>query len=417
MRIQLTRLAVVIAATAGVSTTAFAIDPYNIRVSDGVMFTPTLQFEERYDDNIFATKKKQKSSWVTVVEPTFTLSLDRAKSAHELKYIMSSKSYHSSDGNSHVDHHLTANSGFEFNSRNRLLLNAGYYKMQAAGTDQVYTDQEGYQLDPRNDKWNNKNVGALYTFGAREAITQVDFGLDYDELRYDNSDRYDGVRINKESERDAASAKLIGYYAITSKTKLLLEGRYTDYDYKSDDDRDSKNKALLAGLTWSATAKTTGSVKVGREKKDYKNSSSTYKNSSTPMWEAGVEWAPVSYSTFILRTRRGYDEGTSYTEFDDLNQLDNVTSNIRVVDSSLGWKHYWMDRFYSETEYRRIDRKYEGSNVKRDDKIDQYGLGLNYETYRWLDVGINYKHRANDSDIASEKYKRNIYALTFRASL
>lgn len=412
MRTQLTRLAVVISATAGVSTAAFAIDPHNIRVSDGVMFTPTLQIEERHDDNIFGTDKKRQSSWVTVIEPTFKLSLDRAKSAHELKYRISSKSIHSSSSNSYVDHHITANSGFEFDARNRLLLNAGYHKLQNTATD------VGYRADPKNDKWNSKNIGGVYTFGSREAITQVDFGLNYDELRYDNSQHDgNGERIHKEAEHDAASARLTGYYAITPRTKLLLEGRYTDYDYKSNNDRDSKNKALLAGVTWSATAKTTGTVKVGREKKDYKNSSSLYKNNSTAMWEAGIQWAPVSYSTFNLRTRRGFEEGSSYTEFDDLDQIDNVTNNVKVVDSSLAWKHYWMDRFYSATEYRRIDRKYQGTKEKRDDKIDQYALGLNYEAYRWLDVGVNFKHRDNDSDVAVRNYKRNIYALTFSASL
>ena len=50
-----------------------------------------------------------------------------------------------------------------------------------------------------------------------------------------------------------------------------------------------------------------------------------------------------------------------------------------------------MDRLYSEAQYRRVDRKYQ--NVDRDDKIDQYGLGLTYEARRWLDVGVGYTHR------------------------
>ncbi len=411
MRTQLTRLAVVIAATAGVSTAAFAIDPQSVRVSDGVVFTPTLKFEEQHDSNIFGTKNQRKSSWVSVIEPTFNLSLDRAKSAHQLKYRMTSNNYHSSNDSSHINHHITADSGLEFNSRNRLLLNAGYHKLESTTTDHDYS-----RNDAKNDKWNTKNIGGVYTFGAREARTQVDFGLNYDELRYDNSHKDSaGVRLNKDNERNAASARLTGYYAIAPKTKLLLEGRYTDYDYKSDSNRDSKNKALLAGVTWEATAKTTGTVKIGREKKDYSKSGTPYKDKSTGMWEASIDWTPLTYSTFRLKTRRGYDDGL-YSEFDELTgEMDNVTSNIRTVDSSLGWKHYWMDRLYSEAEYRRIDRKYQ--NLNRDDKIDQYGIGLTYEVRRWLDIGIGFKRRENDSDLDSNSYKRNVYALSFRASL
>ncbi len=409
MSTKFTRISVAVAAAIGVSTSAFALDPQSVRLTDGVTFTPTLKFEQRYDDNIHATKKNTKSSWVTVVEPTFTVGLDRAKSAYQLQYRLSSQNYQSSKDSSHIDQHLTADAGFEFNSRNRLLLNAGYHKLEDTASDNAFAFK-----DPKNDKWNTKNVGGVYTFGAKTARTQVDFGVNYEELRYDNSQRLaSGERVNKDLERDATSGKITGYYAIAPKTKLLLEGRYTDYDYKSNDLRDSENKALLAGITWEATAKTTGTVKIGREKKDYKKS--FYSDQTTNMWEAGIDWSPVTYSTFSLKTRRGFDEGSDYSEFDGVNNIDYVNNSIKTVDSSLGWKHYWMDRLYTQAEYRRIDRKYQ--NVDRDDKIDQYGLGVTYEARRWLDVGVGYTHRENDSDLARESYKRNIYALTFNVSL
>lgn len=414
MRIKLTQLAVVVAAVAGVSTSAFAIDPQSIRVSDGLMFTPTVKLEQRHDDNLFATRDNRKSTWATVIDPSFALSLDRAKSAYELKYRMSSKNFHSSNSNSYIDHHFTAKSGFEFNSRNRLLLDAGYHKLEDTASD-----VESLTSRRKNDKWNTKNVGGVYTYGARSARTQVDLGLNYRELRYDNSARNsEGVRVNSNSERDTTGGRITGYYAIGPKTKLLLEGRYTDYDYINDSSRDNKNKALLAGVTWEATAKTSGTVKIGREKKSYKESGRSSK--STGMWEAGVTWAPRTYSTFNLKTRRGYDEGNSYLynndpDFDGLDPIDNVTQTIKTVDSQLTWRHYWMDRLYSTAQYRRLDRKYQGQD--RDDKIDQYGVGLTYQMRRWLDIGIGYTHRENDSDIRSQSYKRNIYAVTFNASL
>lgn len=412
MRIKLTQLAVVVAAAAGASTAAFALDPQDIRVSDGLMFTPTLKLKHGYDDNLHATESNEKSTWFTTLEPTFALNLDRAKSAYELKYRMSSKNYHSSKSSSHIDHHITAKSGFEFNSRNRLVLDAGYHKLESPNSDTEPTT--GYIP---NDKWHTKNVGGVYTFGARTARTQIDFAVNYDELRYDNStkDPSTGERWNKDSERDAAFGRITGYYAVAPKTRLLLEGRYTDYDYISNDQRDSKNKALLAGVTWDATATTTGSVKIGRERKEYKNLSG--QDNSTGMWEAGVTWAPRTYSTFRLNTRRGYDEGSIY-EISDDSELgsDHVTSSIKTVDSSLGWKHYWTERLYSDAEYRRIDRDYQQAD-KRKDKIDQYALALTYEARRWLDIGLGYRHRDNDSNKSGRSYTRNIYTLTFNASL
>src|SRR5690554_7587766 len=169
MSTKFTRISVAAAAAIGVSTSAFALDPQSVRLTDGVTFTPTLKFEQRYDDNIHATKKNTKSSWVTVVEPTFTVGLDSAKSAYQLQYRLSSQNYQSSKDSSHIDHHLTAGAGFEFNSRNRLVLNAGYHKLEDTASDNAFEFK-----DPKNDKWNTKNVGGVYTFGAKTARTQED---------------------------------------------------------------------------------------------------------------------------------------------------------------------------------------------------------------------------------------------------
>ena len=79
-----------------------------------------------------------------------------------------------------------------------------------------------------------------------------------------------------------------------------------------------------------------------------------------------------------------------------------------------------MDRLSSNVTYTYTDRKYQNdSRVSSDrhDKIKQYGLGMTYEMRRWLDVGLGYTRRDNDSNVDSRDYKRNIYALTFNASL
>lgn len=410
MRIKLTRLAVVVAASVGASSAAFALDPQSIRVSDGVMFTPTLKLQHGHNNNLYGTKNDAKSTRFTVVEPSFTLSLDRAKSAYQLKYVMSSKNYHSANDNSHIDHHLTAKSGFEFNARNRLMLEAGYHKLQS-------TTSDSSKNTGKNDKWNTKNIGGVYTFGAREARTQVDFGLKYDELRYDNSRKDgNGVRLNKGSERDATAGVITGYYAVAPKTKLLLEGRYTDYDYTSNDNRDSKNKALLAGVTWEATAKTTGTVKIGREKKDYKKSA--YSDKSTGMWEAGITWAPRTYSTFSLNTRRAFDEGNTYTVADGgIYDGEHISSSIKTASHTLGWNHAWMDRLSSNVSFNYTDRDYQGDQAGREDTLKRYSLGLTYEVRRWLDIGVGYTYADNDSNRNNHDYKRNVYSVTFNASL
>ena len=384
--------ALVVAVAAGLSAQAFAVEPQSIRLTDGVIFTPTLKVVESHDSNFRAVEKNKKSTWITTIEPSFQLNADSNKSAYQLKYTASSDTFHSSHSDNNVDHFFSGDAGFEFNSRNRLRLNAGYKKIEeTASADQKI----------ENDKFNTKNVGGVYTFGAEAARTQVEFGANYDELRYDNSTRIAGKRLNSDKERDATALRSTVFYEVAPKTKVLLEGRYTDYDYKSFTDRNSKNKGLLAGVTWDATAKTSGTFKVGREKKDFKKS--TYSDKTTGMWEAGVTWAPLTYSTFNLNTRRGFDEGE-----------DNASA-IKTQNTRLGWKHDWMERLYSEVSYARSDRKYQ--EISRTDKRDDYGVSLTYQARRWLDVGVGYTYADNDSNAKDQSYKRNIYALTVSASL
>ncbi len=394
--------ALAIAIAGSLSAQAFAIDAQSIRLSEGIIFTPSLKVVESYNDNFRAVNKNSESSWITTLEPTFQLNADGRKSAYQLKYIASSDTFHSSHKDNNVDHHLTGDAGFEFNSRNRLVLSAGYHQVEDTAAD-----NRNSTFKTENDKYNSKDVGGVYTFGAEAARTQIEFAANYEELRYDNNKRYapTGPRINSEKERDTTALRSTVFYEVAPKTKVLLEGRYTDYEYQnrnfSRDKLDSKNKGVLVGVTWDATAKTSGTFKVGRERKSF--DSSDYNSKSTGMWEAGVTWAPLTYSTFDLSTRQGFDEG------------DDGASSIKTQHTRLGWKHYWLDHVYSEASYARTDQKYQ--DVKREDNTDNYGLSLTYEARRWLDLGVGYTYTDKASDIKDERYTRNIFAFTVNASL
>ena len=380
------RLQTLAAAVAAIAcTNAWAIDPQGIDVG-GMTFIPTLNVSETYDDNIFETRDNETTSWVTRINPTFELLAETGKTGHRLKYAINQDIFHSAHDADNADHHLTGESVFAFDSRNRLKLAAGYHKIE---------DTEDTATQGENDKYETTNLGGVYSFGAETARTQLDLGANHFTKRYSNSDG-----LNSEKEFDSLTLNAIGYYRVAPKTRLLAEVRHTDYDYKSVD-LDSENMAYLLGATWEATAKTTGTVKVGYEEKDF--DSSRHKNQNSPMWEIGVAWQPRTYSTFTLDARRAFDEG------------DDGAEVIKSESITAGWKHYWMERLYSNVTYTRSESKYEGQD-RKDDK-DIFGIGLTYEARRWLDIGVGYRYSENDSSVRSESYERNMYGISFTASL
>lgn len=376
-----------VAVSAALSANAWAVEPQSIKLSEGLLFTPTLEVSERHDDNFRAVEDNEESSWITSVTPTFVLGAEGRKSAYQLSYSAVSDTFHSSHKDNNTDHHVNADAGYEFDSRNRLKLNAGFHKIE----DTASEDQ-----NVENDKYTTSNVGGVYSFGAQTARNQIDFGANYQELRYQNSDH-----LNADKERDTTALNTILYHAVAPKTRALVEARHTDYDYVSNTRLNSNNVALLAGLTWDATAKTTGTVKFGGEKKRFDDSS--IDDESGGMWEVGVKWSPRTYSTFGLNTRRALDEG------------DNGASSIESQSTTLSWDHEWMDRLSSTVSYTYSDQDYQ--DITRTDKIDTFGVGLTYEMRRWLDLGVGYKYSENDSDAVGESYERNIFSISATASL
>lgn len=380
-----------LAISGAVCANAWALDPQSIKLSDGLTLTPTLQVSERYDDNFRAVETNEESSWITSVTPTIILGAEGRKSAYQLSYSAASDVFHSSHKDNNTDHILVGDAAYEFDSRNRLKLNAGYKRIEetAAQSSQTRRSME-------NDRYSTANVGGVYSFGAETARTQLDLGANYQELRYQNTDG-----LNADKERDTTALSSTAYYRIAPKTRALVELRHTDYDYVSNTRLNSNNVALLTGLTWDATAKTTGTVKFGAEKKRF--DSSDLDDNSGSMWEVGVKWMPRTYSTFNLQTRRALDEG------------DDGASAIQTQSTTLSWKHEWLDRLSSDVSYTYTDQEYQ--DYKRDDQLSMFGVGLTYQMRRWLDVGIGYKYAENDSSMEFESYERNIYSISVTASL
>ncbi|MCQ2028720.1 outer membrane beta-barrel protein [Stutzerimonas zhaodongensis] len=371
-----------------VSGNSWAVnDPQDIRIG-GFEFTPTLIVRESYDDNYRGLSDNEQASWVTGINPTFLLGTGNRNSEYELEYSFNSDIFHSDSEASNTDHHLNLRSVMEFNSRNRLSWGLGYHRVEETADTEDVTE---------NDKYSSAIARAAYRFGAQTARNQLEFGTHYERRRYHNSGN-----LNASEERDSLMFNSIWFHRLGARTRSLVEVRHTDHDYKlSSALRDSTNMALLGGATWDATAKTSGSFKVGAERKDF--DSNQRKDFTSPMWEANATWKPRSYSAFKLTSRRAFDEG------------DDGASTINDWTTLASWEHDWTSRIATELNYRFSDREYEGIN--RDDERTSYGAGVIWSPDRWIDVKLSYLRTENDSSLSSESYDRNVYLLSFDLSL
>ncbi|MEB2651826.1 outer membrane beta-barrel protein [Pseudomonas siliginis] len=366
---------------------AWSVEPQAINVY-GFDFTPTFALSESYDDNFREVEHDVESTMVTRLAPAFELKAEDRNSATRVIWEPTRYIYHSASDASNTAQRLRADSIMEFTDRHRLKLEAEARKYERTTSTAV---------DGINDKIESQRVGGVYTFGARSALNQIDLGASYAQLRYDNADG-----INDDKERNTSNLTSTWYHRLGSKTRGLLEYDHTRFDYlQSNSPRSSRSDAVLAGAEWDMTAKTTGKLRVGYERKNFDQSGSD--DLSNPTWQVDLAWKPRTYSTFTFLARQAMAEG------------DDGSDAVKATFTQIGWRHGWAERITTIAEAGMGHYVYEGQD--RSDDLQDYKLGVNYAMRRWLDVEVAYRHRDNDSDADNESFTRNVFQITFDVSL
>lgn len=362
------------------SSQTFALEPASINLGP-LDFTPVLQVTTGHDDNIRANNQND-SSWVTSIQPTFTLGAAGLKSEYQVSYSFAHDYFHSFSSEKTTDHFLDAAAFFEFDSRNRLLL----------GVD--FTDTTEFNdANTPNDEFRTRGFNALYSYGVQSARFNLDLGFDTNRTRTQNS-------INSDKDLNASLISSTLYYRVSPRTRLLAEVRHSKQDYTVNDALDSTNRNYLLGAQWEATAFTTGSIRIGRGEKDFKDA--TKDDVSRNMWELGLAWEPLTYSRFNVTTRSSIEEG------------DEGADSIKQQLYRVGWNHDWNGFISTTAAYSFLDKDYDNG---RNDKNHLTSIGLNYAVDRWVDIGLRYEYTDNNSSVATENYTRNQILLTLTVSL
>ena len=355
---------------------AFAIEAASLPVG-GMALTPTLKASEAYDTNI-GKNAASVNSWVTTLAPTLSLVAEDRLNAYSLDYGFVAERYHSAGNSDNIDHSLNGKAHMEFSSRSRLDLNLGY---------QVNED-----TDLANDEdYKQTSFGAVYGYGSKQAKMQLEFGANKQIKRYDYTD-FDGKEV------DIRNLSAIAYYQVAPATKAVVEYRNTDYDYVSQNDIDSNANTYLAGVTWDATAKTSGSAKIGRTAKDFDQAGKS--DPSSNVWEVSVTWSPRTYSNITATFNQSLGEGSGGTA-EDYIDTDALTLN---------WNHQWSSFISTDLNYRRTDEDYKG--ITRKDDTTSYGVGVTYNVARNIDVGLGYSTTDKNSSVNTEAYDRDLISAT-----
>lgn len=365
--------------------------PRGISLQEGVNLYPSVGFSFGRDDNLFLTNTNRKSSNIYTLAPALKLQARRSETILTVDLRSKSGRYAQSRADDYTDYHLGGTGEFIFSSRMGLRLGAEYNR----GHDPRGSTDRGISGVP--DEFRNSGVNGLFAFGGNEARGRFEFEASSYNKRYTNNR---ATTFGSDRDTDAFAGRF--FFRVSPKTSFLVEARNAKLDYKSSTSiLDSTERFFLAGVTWDATASTSGTVKVGQIRKDFV--SSRLADFSGTGWDAAVQWAPTTYSRFGFNTEKAFGESTGLGDF------------ILSKRYGVNWTHDWNSRFTSVAYVTRANDDF--SNAGRSDTTDTIGLKLNYKVRRWLMLGGELSNADRDSNSPNFRYKKNIYLFTVGATL
>ncbi|WP_084631355.1 outer membrane beta-barrel protein [Ferrimonas senticii] len=398
MKATLAAMTVVLALPAAANNLPKAYEPAAMDLTESWDFTPQLSVGLGYDDNTAYSSANEIDSWFVRTAPELLVHAGNDRTRYEVGYRLVDGRYFDSSEDNYTDHSLHLGLKHHFTRRHRIDLFYNYRRQhEARGTG--IAEGRGQLLDGVVEM-NVHDAKFVYGFGARSARFNADLELGYYDKEHTNFREFSRFR-----DYDTQRAIVTLYTRVGSRTQVFGEWRGYDNNYKHTEpgvsSRDSVNQQLFAGLRWDATSKTSGSIRLGIEDRNFDAADREDFDGAT--WQVSVDWKPRSYSVFT------FESGSRSKDPDTLGDF------VEEDSYRLGWQHDWRERISTNADIEYIENSFTGFD--RQDQLLQLRLGVAMAWKRWLVTELSYQLADQDSNIGAVTYDKNLFMATARISL
>lgn len=362
--------------------------------SGGLQIIPTLGLSYGYDDNITRANIDEIDSYFYMISPAIRVELPSDRTLLALTASANIVRYSDSEIDDRDSWYVQAAWAWDISTRQDLNLFVGYTNgSDDRGTGRRQGNLGLVSIPP--DEWNRIDYGGTWRYGAIGSRGKLSVTAGGSNLDYTNND--DRTYL---LDRDWRHVGGTFFWRVAPKTSALAQVIYTDINYDFADS-DSEETSWLLGVTWDASARTSGSIRYGNQTKKFADPD--YEDYSGPTWMASVNWRPRTYSVFTLT-------GTRNTR-----EPDGDGDYVVRQDISLAWSHDWGTNFVSivDVGYGEDDYRPDG----RTDDLFYWSVGARYGLNRHFRLGASVSGYNRDSQIDEYNYTRRVYMLTLEASL
>lgn len=378
------------------SGAALAIEPATYTTNSGIVITPTLNSGLAYDDNIFSQPSNKAGSSIFTLAPSVNFLLDDGINQYQFDAAFESGTFIDSSDDNYLSSNLGGSAHLEPNSSSRIDTSlTANWGVEPRGTG--ITEGAGDNVDEPL-AYAEQTLAATYEYGAMSSNARVAFDGKYYNKNYSNF-----ATLTDSRNFDSMFLGSTFFYTTNSGTDAFVELNRDAirYDVSEAISRDSNDYHALVGVKWQATALTSGSVKLGYQRKEF--TSSARADFDGISWDAAVNWQPLTYSTVMLTTsRRARDPNV---------EGDYISESLYGVN----WLHQWSDLISTGMGANFTKENYGG--VSRKDDTLMLNASIDFSLRRWLDASFYVSVTDKDSTRDNILFDKSLVGLNFTVSM
>ena len=363
------------------------LDPASIKL-DPFAITPWVNLTSGSDDNVSLAPSVKTRSNYTMFNPSLAVELKGGTQSYTALYSGSFVRYASSSLDNYNDNSLAFDAENSWATRFNTLLHLDYSKGH---------DGRNSLVVGRNvELWHNSGLRAMARYGAKGAQGQIEVEAGLNKKRYETNQATMSF-FDVDTQNLAASY----FHRVGAGTQALVQVRDLRLSYLLSPLSSSVERRYLVGAQWEATAKTTGSFKIGKLTKSF--NAGTVPSHSAVTWEGEVRWTPLTYSSLDFIVNKATNESSGIGNF------------MTTRQESLAWNHDWSSRVRTTLTLGSGKDSYQG--VAQEDSRSNYGVKASYGIQRWLRVGAEIQQQKRDSTDPNYIYTRNLALFTLEGSI
>lgn len=360
----------------------------------GAAIQSSLGVRYALDSNIYDSNADEVQSWIGIVTPAILFSA--AEQRYTLRYEGEYGRFFEDSTDNYADHIASAAAQFHFGARGQLDFVAetekGHRDRGSDQTEGIDPSSPFFPTEP--DEFDRNKWGVKFRYGADGNRGRLRFGIGGSER--DNTNNRERTRFfDYQTQYGNAGLSLLFH----QRTAVVLDAVFTDIRYKNtrpgEASLDSEDWRYLVGLTWKATAKTVGSIRLGVQQRRFDDPALA--KASNPSWEVDVRWSPREYSYFDFLSTRVNEETLTEGTFID-------TTAYKVA-----WTHEWRGSWESIISWTERDVEFVGS--EQDQTLSEVNLALRYRHGRLLTWEADYTRRSRDSGLDNLVYDGDMFGI------